>query len=113
MQLGLALEAVDFFFQAEDGIRDADVTGVQTCALPIFAPASGRLGGARKKIRKVLNEHKKLRKELSRMSHGHRKLARRDAGEGFPEVGCGFDIDRLRIKDLIKLRLKILIGKLS
>src|SRR6201999_4192253 len=26
----------DFFFQAEDGIRDADVTGVQTCALPIF-----------------------------------------------------------------------------
>src|SRR5436305_7684041 len=25
-----------FFFQAEDRIRDADVTGVQTCALPIF-----------------------------------------------------------------------------
>src|SRR5436305_4768376 len=28
-----------FFFQAEDGIRDADVTGVQTCALPISADA--------------------------------------------------------------------------
>src|SRR5690606_39704129 len=30
-----------FFFQAEDGIRDFHVTGVQTCALPIFnrAPA--------------------------------------------------------------------------
>src|SRR5215813_1131751 len=28
-----------FFFQAEDGIRDADVTGVQTCALPILAAA--------------------------------------------------------------------------
>ena len=27
---------VCFFFQAEDGIRDYDVTGVQTCALPIF-----------------------------------------------------------------------------
>src|SRR5689334_25275860 len=27
----------DFFFQAEDGIRDGTVTGVQTCALPIFA----------------------------------------------------------------------------
>src|SRR5438874_8436248 len=25
-----------FFFQAEDGIRDLYVTGVQTCALPIF-----------------------------------------------------------------------------
>src|SRR5206468_8287691 len=27
-----------FFFQAEDGIRDLIVTGVQTCALPIFGP---------------------------------------------------------------------------
>src|SRR3989440_7272543 len=27
-----------FFFQAEDGIRDLIVTGVQTCALPIFVP---------------------------------------------------------------------------
>src|SRR3712207_7159774 len=27
-----------FFFQAEDGIRDIGVTGVQTCALPIFLP---------------------------------------------------------------------------
>src|SRR3982750_1325727 len=27
---------VFFFFQAEDGIRDPIVTGVQTCALPIF-----------------------------------------------------------------------------
>src|SRR5437870_12936458 len=26
-----------FFFQAEDGIRDGHVTGVQTCALPIYA----------------------------------------------------------------------------
>src|SRR2546430_2808028 len=29
-----------FFFQAEDGIRDLTVTGVQTCALPIFSSAS-------------------------------------------------------------------------
>src|SRR5688500_20142316 len=27
---------LNFFFQAEDGIRDYKVTGVQTCALPIF-----------------------------------------------------------------------------
>src|SRR5688572_33355437 len=34
---------VIFFFQAEDGIRDLTVTGVQTCALPISSepPASG------------------------------------------------------------------------
>ena len=29
-------EEIFFFFQAEDGIRDRDVTGVQTCALPIY-----------------------------------------------------------------------------
>src|SRR5262249_59061397 len=31
---------VFFFFQAEDGIRDWSVTGVQTCALPISSAAS-------------------------------------------------------------------------
>src|SRR5436309_9905746 len=31
-----------FFFQAEDGIRDFHVTGVQTCALPISDPAAQR-----------------------------------------------------------------------
>src|SRR2546430_3657902 len=41
-----------FFFQAEDGIRDLTVTGVQTCALPIFESrrprevACGRPGSA-------------------------------------------------------------------
>src|SRR5437868_388803 len=30
-----AHDALYFFFQAEDGIRDRNVTGVQTCALPI------------------------------------------------------------------------------
>src|SRR5688500_20192333 len=38
-----------FFFQAEDGIRDYKVTGVQTCALPIYdgeiAAAFRDLGG--------------------------------------------------------------------
>src|SRR5206468_8565807 len=39
-----------FFFQAEDGIRYLIVTGVQTCALPIYPPArepSPRVGTAR------------------------------------------------------------------
>src|SRR5256886_8090484 len=33
-----APSGVSFFFQAEDGIRDLTVTGVQTCALPISIP---------------------------------------------------------------------------
>src|SRR5437867_5806670 len=32
---------MSFFFQAEDGIRDRTVTGVQTCALPISGPNLG------------------------------------------------------------------------
>src|SRR5438093_13674170 len=38
-----------FFFQAEDGIRDWSVTGVQTCALPIsiLVPLSDLLGLSR------------------------------------------------------------------
>src|SRR5690606_39667847 len=34
-----------FFFQAEDGIRDFHVTGVQTCALPISRRATGSSPG--------------------------------------------------------------------
>src|SRR5256884_4106018 len=35
-----------FFFQAEDGIRDVAVTGVQTCALPIYGSADAAIGVA-------------------------------------------------------------------
>src|SRR2546430_11315761 len=42
-------DVVFFFFQAEDGIRDLTVTGVQTCALPIYVdvvePDDGQLPG--------------------------------------------------------------------
>src|SRR5204863_4778730 len=39
------LTRVCFFFQAEDGIRDLYVTGVQTCALPIsrLAPVNSKV----------------------------------------------------------------------
>src|SRR5687768_18558145 len=36
-----------FFFQAEDGIRDVAVTGVQTCALPISGAMAGLLARRR------------------------------------------------------------------
>src|SRR2546430_7297608 len=43
-----------FFFQAEDGIRDLTVTGVQTCALPIFTAtrdgATWRLDGEKPSV---------------------------------------------------------------
>src|SRR5256884_5040446 len=42
-----------FFFQAEDGIRDVAVTGVQTCALPISKPAAAE---ARRKRQALLSD---------------------------------------------------------
>src|SRR5699024_9559956 len=50
-----------FFFQAEDGIRDRNVTGVQTCALPISSYASdieyNREGLELKELVKDLHEN--------------------------------------------------------
>src|SRR2546430_13848913 len=43
-----------FFFQAEDGIRDLTVTGVQTCALPIYRRDTG--AEVAHKVRKAPDE---------------------------------------------------------
>src|SRR2546430_11518797 len=51
-----AYDLYSFFFQAEDGIRDLTVTGVQTCALPISGvrPRSEHAHGlARRGLRRV------------------------------------------------------------
>src|SRR5438876_10834466 len=60
-----------FFFQAEDGIRDGRVTGVQTCALPIYRRGSS-VGAWRVVLRRALG-------------HGGRLERRsREAGRGRP-----------------------------
>src|SRR5690625_2467066 len=41
-----SITSTGFFFQAEDGIRDGHVTGVQTCALPILMPVIDALRAA-------------------------------------------------------------------
>src|SRR5690606_40973507 len=50
-----------FFFQAEDGIRDFHVTGVQTCALPIYYWLhrwdEGRTGFHRDDVMPLLQRH--------------------------------------------------------
>src|SRR5436305_9155387 len=73
-----------FFFQAEDGIRVADVTGVQTCALPISlarehcegAQVSGFVSLAR--LRDAL-ERELLGEDVGRHQHqaAHRSEERR------------------------------------
>src|SRR5207253_4020481 len=66
-----------FFFQAEDGIRDGHVTGVQTCALPISPyalPVSGRRGygsvGPIRAARKERCEHAALKLRCRRGKAG-------------------------------------------
>src|SRR5437667_7478426 len=60
-----------FFFQAEDGIRDRDVTGVQTCALPI---SPGRLAAARSprawRRTRALPRRRRRRREAARLPGG-------------------------------------------
>src|SRR5438067_13687455 len=48
-----------FFFQAEDGIRDRNVTGVQTCALPICRGAGSADGW--RAPRQAVHRHQLLR----------------------------------------------------
>src|SRR5439155_9595569 len=62
-----------FFFQAEDGIRDGHVTGVQTCALPI----SGRLGRG-------------LQGRATARLSSRGGLQARQFGAALPQQVCGF-----------------------
>ena len=64
-----------FFFQAEDGIRDYKVTGVQTCALPIWAkPGVEGFSSGRRAVSSGSNQRKsnqqseKLDAEIGRAS---------------------------------------------
>src|SRR2546427_4392444 len=75
-----------FFFQAEDGIRDLTVTGVQTCALPISLERGKRLGvddEARHLRRRKIRKRRLLELEP-------RGLKLRDRGlEGGLHLGLG------------------------
>src|SRR5436305_12718862 len=88
-----------FFFQAEDGIRDADVTGVQTCALPIF------LAAGRGRAADVGNEHglvfvaARALREVVRLRSEERRVGKECRSRGWPCCGkrhsrketCGHD----------------------
>src|SRR5256886_8801990 len=73
-----------FFFQAEDGIRDLTVTGVQTCALPISIPDPG---DADRGGRRSLHDHAGPRRDRAPRRQGDTALAVRSiraAAAGVP-----------------------------
>src|SRR5207245_1541634 len=78
-----------FFFQAEDGIRVATVTGVQTCALPIFpqrywgeVSVTGGQGDVSEKVRKIIEGFEE-QKELVKLLFGE-KISRLKKGDELP-----------------------------
>src|SRR5258707_9454748 len=111
-----------FFFQAEDGIRDIGVTGVQTCALPIMAerwtpdswrskpiqqvpvyPDQAALGEVEKQLATFpplvfAGEARRLKKHLSRVAAGEAFLLHGgDCAESFAEHGANNIRDFFRV----------------
>src|SRR2546422_5373582 len=78
-----------FFFQAEDGIRDVAVTGVQTCALPIFARLTPALLGELVNLvghdREAAAVHARARR-LDRGVQGQQVGLIRDEADGLREL---------------------------
>src|SRR5437868_13414203 len=94
-QLFFVVLLLFFFFQAEDGIRDRNVTGVQTCALPIYrkvflvAPAIINLS-----INFVL--HDQVFGKL--LAHVIARSEERRVGKEC-KCGCGADYENKKAKD--------------
>src|SRR2546426_8809617 len=65
-----------FFFQAEDGIRDYKVTGVQTCALPILI--GSRLANLLWRMHRDVGSREKLALLVGTLIHGVRQEIRPD-----------------------------------
>src|SRR5690554_4909588 len=82
-----------FFFQAEDGIRDADVTVVQTCALPIYrsvlfcADPSGR----REALKELLGRIKVAPKEFASWQEFRKSNSKLGILVAPLETGIGFE----------------------
>src|SRR2546430_6156825 len=87
---------VFFFFQAEDGIRDLTVTGVQTCALPIWRQGpSGKHGGCRSRpaaaklrrcdVGEVRSEERRVGKSVDL---GGRRIIKKKKKKSLIEATC-------------------------
>src|SRR6266478_9162222 len=82
---------VFFFFQAEDGIRDLTVTGVQTCALPISLAAGSLEPGRRRQDQVGVAARRIVHEEVVRSDQVEPLESGGDAasvGEGRHHVGA-------------------------
>src|SRR5439155_9951847 len=65
-------DSLFFFFQAEDGIRDGHVTGVQTCALPILFQPRASAGWLARQDRSARDASPRKRRNRARDGAGRR-----------------------------------------
>src|SRR5256885_3787779 len=79
-----------FFFQAEDGIRDYKVTGVQTCALPIYVYER-----ARERLRLRLLNRLNSAGVRGREHHADARPRQVNDGEADEERGGGDDLEEI------------------
>src|SRR5688500_20394500 len=84
-----------FFFQAEDGIRDYKVTGVQTCALPIYGGERGEHAAADVlETEDVVERRRRLDREVAQID---RRGRARGGGCGAGGGGIGRASGRERV----------------
>src|SRR5437868_15545134 len=76
---------MSFFFQAEDGIRDRNVTGVQTCALPIFRAAASLVGGTLRHGQAVVVQPAKIPARIRAIQNHNREVE--EIGPGARKIG--------------------------
>src|SRR2546422_11457914 len=84
-----------FFFQAEDGIRDVAVTGVQTCALPISLAYLSAANAKSERVRAYYTSlHPLLRLALSTLIFADRDIVITDLARGpagYSDMGLATD----------------------
>src|SRR5438094_2049833 len=83
-----------FFFQAEDGIRDRTVTGVQTCALPIYPSVVGGLreGRAFHEVPRFERDHTPRRGLAVRMASAANPMEALGDGLGRSDLNHEIDV---------------------
>src|SRR5258708_24357025 len=67
--------SIGFFFQAEDGIRDDLVTGVQTCALPIWRSPQSPVGAVRRIALHSPWQHEVIDRKSTRLNSSHQIIS--------------------------------------
>src|SRR5690606_3455775 len=103
-----------FFFQAEDGIRDFHVTGVQTCALPIWLEDliivdtdDAVLIASADRVQDVGRIAKRLKHEKHPAYHLHNTVNRPWGSYTVLEEGPRFKIKRIVVKPGAALSLQL------